>query len=191
MRPVRRAEGVVHVNVRDLRELRGKRGALPREDFLRLGGVLRQVEAVEAALAERYGVAAEVYSATSFQLLRRDALLAERWNLRNPGAAARVPYVASLLGAEGGPIVAATDWIRALPDMVREWLPADYVTLGTDGFGRSDTRESLRAFFEVDAAHIAAATLARLARSGTIPAKTAIEAAKALGVDPKRDAPFA
>ncbi len=92
-----------------------------------------------------------------------------------------------VLGPDGGPIVVATDWIRQLPDMVARWLPEPYIVLGTDGFGRSDTREALRDFFEIDAAHIAAAALAGLARTGDYDAKAAAAAIRELGVDP--DAP--
>ena len=113
-------------------------------------------------LAEKAGIAAEIYSAPSFPLLRRDALEAERWNRLHPAETPRVPYVSTVLGPDGGPIVAATDWMKALPDMVSRWLPPYYVSLGTDGFGRSDTREALRTLFEIDPPHIAAAALAEL-----------------------------
>ena len=127
-------------------------------------------------LAEKFGVAAEVYSAPSFPLLRRDALEAERWNRLHPDAKTpRVPYVSTILPPDGGPIVAATDWMKALPDMVSRWLPPHYVALGTDGFGRSDTRETLRSLFEIDPPHIAAATLAALARCGALPARAGRE----------------
>jgi len=155
------------------------------------GSILQQVVAAQAVLAERFGVAAEVYSAPSFQQLRRDAVQAERWNRLHPAETPRIPYVSEILGPDGGPIVAATDWIRALPDMVSRWLPADYVSLGTDGFGRSGTREDLRSFFEIDPAHIAAATLSALARSGAMPAREAAKAIRDLGVDPDAAEPFA
>ena len=93
--------------------------------------------------------------------------------------------------SEAGPIVVSTDWMKALPDMVARWLPADYIALGTDGFGRSDTRENLRALFEIDAAHIAAATMVSLARNGTIPASRAAKAIKELGIDPDKTDPLA
>jgi pyruvate dehydrogenase E1 component len=147
------------------------------------GSILNQVVAAQELLAEKLGVAAEVYSAPSFQLLRRDALEAERWNRFHPDRKARVPYVAEVLPADGRPIVAATDWLRALPDMVSRWLPPYYVSLGTDGFGRSDTREALRAFFEIDPPSIAAAAMAELARCGDVPAKQAAKAIRDLGVD--------
>jgi pyruvate dehydrogenase E1 component len=147
--------------------------------------------AAQELLAEKFGIAAEVYSATSFQQLRADALETERWNRLHPEEAPRVPYVAQVLGPEGGPIVAATDWLRALPDMVARWVPEPYVSLGTDGFGRSDTRESLRAFFEIDAPHIAAAVLAELAVCGDVTGKAAAKAIAELGIDPETTGPLA
>jgi len=156
------------------------------------GSILQQALAARDLLAERFGVAAEIYSAPSFPLLRRDALDAERWNRLHPDAKSpRIPYVSTILTPGGGPIVAATDWMKALPDMVSRWLPSDYVALGTDGFGRSDTRENLRALFEIDPPHIAAATLVSLARAGTIPAARAAKAIKELGIDPDKTDPLA
>jgi pyruvate dehydrogenase E1 component len=155
------------------------------------GSILQQIVAAQQLLAEKFGVGAEVYSAPSFGQLRRDALSVERWNRLHPDAEPRVPYVSKILGPDGGPIVAATDWVRTLPDMVARWVPEPYVTLGTDGFGRSDTRESLRAFFEIDPPSIAAATLSALARCGAMPGRKAARAIKELGVDPERAAPFA
>ncbi len=148
------------------------------------GSILQQVVAAQALLAERFDVAAEVFSAPSFQQLRRDALGVERWNRLHPDQAPRVPYVASVLGPDGGPIVAATDWMKAVPDMVARWLPDDYVALGTDGFGRSDTREALRAFFQIDPPAIAAAVLSQLARSGSYSAPRAAKAIGELGIVP-------
>jgi len=144
----------------------------------------------QSLLAEQFGVAAEVYSAPSFQLLRRDALEADRWNRLHPTDEARVPYVSQVLGPDGGPIVAATDWVKALPDLVARWLPDSYVSLGTDGFGRSDTREALRSFFEIDPPQIAAATLSALSRCGGLPAKRAAAAIRELGIDPDKTDPL-
>ncbi|MFL5674522.1 MAG: pyruvate dehydrogenase (acetyl-transferring), homodimeric type [Chloroflexota bacterium] len=156
------------------------------------GAILQQVIAARDLLAEKFGVAAEIYSAPSFPLLRRDALEAERWNRLHPDAkAARVPHVSTVLPFEGGPIVAATDWMKALPDMVARWLPPHYVALGTDGFGRSDTREALRSLFEIDPPHIAAATMVALARCGALPAGKAAKAVKDLGIDPDKADPLA
>jgi pyruvate dehydrogenase E1 component len=155
------------------------------------GAILQQVIAARDLLAEKTGIAAEIYSAPSFPLLRREALGVERTNRLNPKAPPKVPYVASVLGPDGGPIVAASDWMKALPDMVSRWLPPYYVSLGTDGFGRSDTREALRSLFEIDPPHIAAATLSELARCGAMPADKVAKAIGDLGVDPKKLDPTA
>jgi pyruvate dehydrogenase E1 component len=156
------------------------------------GAILGQVLAARDLLADKFGVAAEVYSAPSFPLLRRDALEAERWNRLHPDARkARTPYVSTILPHEGGPIVAATDWMKALPDMVARWLPPHYLALGTDGFGRSDTREGLRALFEIDPPHIAAATLVALVRCGAMPAAVAAKGLDELGIDPAKTDPLA
>src|SRR6478672_2741875 len=155
------------------------------------GAILQQVVAARDLLAEQVGIAAEIYSAPSFPLLRRDALEAERFNRLNPKATPKVPYVSTVLGPDGGPIVAASDWMRALPDMVSRWLPPYYVSLGTDGFGRSDTREALRALFEIDPPHIAAAAVSELARCGAMPADKAARAIADLDVDPAKLDPAA
>ena len=163
----------------------------PRVRLAGSGSILLQVIEAQKLLAEQLGVAAEVYSAPSFMLLRRDALEVDRWNRLHPDAKPRVPYVASVLGAEGGPIVAASDWVKAIPQGVAPWVRAPLVALGTDGFGRSDTRESLRRFFEVDAASIAAAAMAALASSGAVTPKAAAKAIAELGVDPDKVDPLA
>ncbi|HSK51262.1 MAG TPA: pyruvate dehydrogenase (acetyl-transferring), homodimeric type [Clostridia bacterium] len=156
------------------------------------GSILQQVIAARDLLADKFGIAAEVYSAPSFQLLRRDALEAERWNRLHPDARKpRVPYVSQVLPHEGGPIIAATDWIKSWPDMVSRWLPPHYVSLGTDGFGRSDTRENLRALFEIDPPHIAAATMVGLVRCGALEPKVASKALAELGIDSDKLDPLA
>jgi pyruvate dehydrogenase E1 component len=153
------------------------------------GSILQQVLAAQQLLAERLDIAAEVYSAPSFQQLRADALSMERWNRLHPDAKPRVPVVTRILGPDGGPVIAATDWMRTVPDLVGRWLPSSFVPLGTDGFGRSDTREALRSFFEIDPPQIAAATLAELARCGAMPARKAAKAIRDLGVDPEKADP--
>jgi pyruvate dehydrogenase E1 component len=153
------------------------------------GSILQQVLAARDLLAER-GIAAEVYSATSFQQLRNEALSAERWNLLNPDKEPRIPYVQQVLGPEGGPIIVATDWIKALPDMVTRWISSPYLVLGTDGFGRSDTRENLRAWFGIDAPHIAATAYTGLVQCGELDAKAAAAAIAELGVDPEATDPL-
>jgi len=151
-----------------------------------LAGGVAMLEALRAQelLASRFGVAAEVWSATSFQQLRNDALACERWNRLHPADTARVPYVTRVLGGGAGPIVAVSDYIKAWPDMIARWAPRRFVPLGTDGFGRSDTREALRRHFEVDAEHIAAATLSALVSEGAVSAGVATRAIKDLGLDP-------
>jgi len=164
----------------------------PRAAILSGGSIMQQGLRAQAILAERFGIAAEVWSATSYQLLRNEALEVDRWNLLHPGETPRVPLVTELLREPGaaGPIVAVSDWIRAWPDLVTRWVPGDaWRPLGTDGFGRSDSRAALRRFFEVDAEHVAATVLSELARTGRIPVERALAGFAELGIDP--EAPFA
>ena len=149
----------------------GEEGRAPlRATLLAGGSIMQQALRAQEMLAER-GVAAEVWSALSYQLLRNEALEIDRWNRLHPAGPPRSPVVTELLRepAEQGPIVAVSDFITAWPDMISRWVPGGWWrSLGTDGFGRSDTREALRRFFEIDAEHITAATLAELARCGRI-----------------------
>jgi pyruvate dehydrogenase E1 component len=147
--------------------------------------------AAQALLAERFGIAAEVYSATSWQQLRADALEAERWNRLHPAEPPRTPYVSQVLGPDGGPVVLVSDWLKALPDLLGRWLPAGYVSLGTEGFGRSDTREALRALFEIDAPNVVLGALTALSRSGELPTADVAAAIAALGIDPEKMDPLA
>jgi pyruvate dehydrogenase E1 component len=135
--------------------------ATRRVRLLGSGAILREALAAAEALEREQGVAAEVWSATSYTELRRDALECAAWNRAHPEAP-RTPWITRCLASDDAPVIAATDYVRALPDLVREWVPARYVTLGTDGFGRSDTRAALRAYFGVDAAALAAAALAAI-----------------------------
>jgi pyruvate dehydrogenase E1 component len=190
-----RPEGVTDEDiVRGLYRFKGapdvSKGA-PRATILAGGPIMQQALRAQELLAAQ-GIATEIWSATSYQVLRNEALEAEHWNLLHPAEAPRTPVVQALLAepASHGPIVAVSDWIRAWPDMISRWVPQSaWVSLGTDGFGRSDTREVLRRFFAIDAPHIAAAVLAGLARCGQIPADTAAAGIGALGVD--TEAPFA
>ncbi|HKZ90997.1 MAG TPA: hypothetical protein VJZ50_02555, partial [Candidatus Limnocylindrales bacterium] len=121
---------------------------------------------------------ADVYSAPSFQLLRNEALEVEHWNLHNPGQERRIPYVTQVLTepAAVGPVVAVSDWITAWPDLISRWVPTPaWRSLGTDGYGRSDTREALRRYFDIDAAHITAAVLVELSRAGGLPREQVTE----------------
>ncbi len=155
------------------------------------GAILQQAVAARTILAEQLGVAAEVYSATSWQLLRNDALEAERWNRLHPTEAPRVPYLSTALGPDGGPVVIVSDWLKGLPDLLGRWLPSGYIALGTEGFGRSDTREALRALFEIDAANVALAALTALHRCGQVPARDVAAAIATLGIDPEKADPLA
>ena len=153
------------------------------------GAIFQQALAAQRLLADKFDIAAELYSAPSFQQLRVDALDADRWNRLHPEAEPRVPYVSSVLGAEGGPVIIATDWLKAVPDLVAPWLPSGTITLGTEGFGRSDTREALRALFEIDAPNIAAAALSGLARAGGLTPARAAAGIRELGIDPDKADP--
>jgi pyruvate dehydrogenase E1 component len=163
----------------------------PRVRLVGSGAILLQVLAAQTLLAEKFGVAAEVYSAPSFALLRRDALEIDRWNRLHPAKKAKVPYVTSVLGSKGGPIVAASDWMKTIPHLVAPWIEAPFVALGTDGFGRSDTRESLRAYFEIDAPAIAAAAMSALGRAGDITPAAAEKAIAELGIETEKPDPLA
>jgi pyruvate dehydrogenase E1 component len=184
------AEGIVRglYRFREAPSIEG--GARARATLLGSGSIMQQVLRAQGLLADRYGVAADVWSAPSYQQLRADALAVERWNRLHPAEPRRVPFVTSALSESGagGPIVAATDFVAAVPDQVARWIPGTWVSLGTDGFGRSDTRDALRRFFEVDAEHIVVAALSKLAEGERIDRELVGAAMSELGVD--GDAPF-
>jgi len=150
------------------------------------GPILNEAVRAQQILADQYGVAADVWSVTSYNELRRDALAAERWNRLHPDQPARVPYIVQALQGAEGPIVAATDYMKVVADQVAPWLPGRMETLGTDGFGRSDNREYLRRHFEVNAESIATAALSRLARDGRFDMGKAKAAFADLGVDTEK-----
>jgi pyruvate dehydrogenase E1 component len=141
-------------------------------------------------LAERFGVGVDLWSATSYKALRDDAMQVERWNLLHPTETPRTPRVTSLLAAGAGPVVAVTDFVRAVPDQVARWVPRPYTSLGTDGFGRSDTREALRRFFEIDAAGLVVSVLGELAKNGTIKRKVLARAIADLGIATDDEPPW-
>jgi len=167
----------------------GGRGKV-RATLLGSGTILRECLAAAKILENDYGIPADVFSITSFSELRREALETERWNLLHPTETPRVPYVESLLKEHEGPIVAATDYMRIVPDQVREWVGGRYVTLGTDGYGRSDSRAALRKHFEVDRNYITIAALKALADDGKVDQATLVGAMKTLGVDPSKPVPW-
>ena len=134
-------------------------------------------------LAEDWGVAADVWSATSWTELRRDALGCEEWNMLHPDAEPQVPYVTQALDGQPGPVVAVSDWIRAVPDQIARWVPAPFSSLGTDGYGFSDTRAAARRFFHVDAESITLAVLSQLARRGEVKPEALGQAIEKYGLD--------
>jgi pyruvate dehydrogenase E1 component len=145
-------------------------GPGPRAQILASGVALRQALTAQEKLAADWGVSADVWSATSWTELRRQALACESWNMLHPGEPSRVPYVTSALADSDGPAIAVSDWIKAVPDQIARWVPGTFTSLGTDGFGFSDTRPAARRFFHVDAESITVAVLWELARSGAVDA---------------------
>jgi pyruvate dehydrogenase E1 component len=137
-------------------------------------------------LAGKFQISSDVWSAPSYQQLRDEALSTDRWNRLHPESEPRIPYVMEVLKDVSGPLIAATDFMKTVPDFIRPWVRQRYVTLGTDGFGRSDTREALRRFFEVDVESIVIAALYALSQDGLIPAGEVAKAIRDLGMDPEK-----
>jgi pyruvate dehydrogenase E1 component len=173
-----------------LRESKSK--SKHRVQLMGSGTILREVLAAADLLESDWGVAADVWSATSFTELRREGLAAERWNLLHPEAKQRVPYVEKILKERpAGPVVAASDYLKTFADQIRPFVPRDrvYRVLGTDGYGRSDSRAKLRHFFEVNRYFVTLAALRALADQGEGKAKTVAEAIKKYGIDPEKPDP--
>jgi pyruvate dehydrogenase E1 component len=166
----------------------GGKGKL-RVQLLGSGTILREVIAAAQMLQERFGVAADVWSVTSFSELRREALAVERWNERHPTSPKRTSYVSTRFAGVKGPFVAATDYMKTVPDQIRQWVPGRYTVLGTDGYGRSDGREALRQHFEVDRKSIVVAALKALADDGGLDARTVASAIADFGLDPEKPDP--
>jgi pyruvate dehydrogenase E1 component len=154
------------------------------------GAIMNEVLEAQRVLAERYGVAADVWSVTSYKELRRDGLEVERWNMLHPTQPRRLPYVTRCLADAPGVFVAASDYMKTLPDSVARWFPKLPVSLGTEGFGRSDGRKALRDFFEVDARHITFATLSALAREDCLDAAVVRQAMRELDINPEKINPM-
>ncbi|WP_020506964.1 pyruvate dehydrogenase (acetyl-transferring), homodimeric type [Lamprocystis purpurea] len=160
-----------------------------RVQLLGAGTILREVEAAAELLAQDFDVGADVWSVTSFNELRREGIDAERWNMLHPDQERRVTFVESQLAATSGPIIAATDYMRAYADQIRPYCPRRYAVLGTDGYGRSDLRSQLRKFFEVNRYYVAVAALKALADEGEIPAATVAQAIAKYRIDPDKPNP--
>jgi len=168
----------------------GPRGKRFKAHILGSGSIIREGLRAQEILANRYGVSTDVWSVTSYKNLRQDAIEIERWNMFHPTGRQKTPYITKLLEKENGPFVAASDYMRLVPDQVDRWIPGGLYSLGTDGFGRSDTHKALRRFFEVDAESIALAVLYQLARQGNIEFQVVQKAVKDLGIDPEKSNPL-
>ncbi len=164
-------------------------GPSRRATILFSGTASQAALAAQASLASDHDVAAELWSATSYKSLREDALSVERWNRLHPSLQPRTPYVTEALETASGPIVAVTDFMKAVPDQISRWVPSHFIPLGTDGFGRSDTREALRRHFETDAAHLVVAILDGLLANGEAKAKEVDQAITRYGIDPEAPDP--
>jgi len=153
------------------------------------GTILREVLAAAELLEKNYGVPADVYSVTSFSELRKNALAIERRNMLHATEARQQNYIQQALADREGPFIAATDYMKTVADQIRQWVPGRYTVLGTDGFGRSDSRAELRRFFEVDRHYVVVAALKALADEGKIDTQTVLMAMQTFGIDPEKSNP--
>jgi pyruvate dehydrogenase E1 component len=162
----------------------------PKVQLMGSGAILNEVIAGADLLAQDFGISADIWSVTSFTELRRDALAVERWNMLHPAETPRVPYVTQCLASRGdAPAVAATDYVKLFADQIRPFVRGPYQVLGTDGFGRSDTRRRLRRHFEVDRHFVAVAALKALADDNKLPSSKVVEAIARYGIDPEKSDP--
>jgi pyruvate dehydrogenase E1 component len=166
---------------------KGKKGQ-PRVQLMGSGTILREVEAAAEILAG-YGVNADIWSATSINELTREAQDCDRWNMYHIDEAPRVPYVTQLLEGRQGPVISATDYMKAYSEQLRPFIKQRFVTLGTDGYGRSDTRSALRHHFEVDSKYVAFAALRALCDEGEISVDVVKKAMQELDIDPSKPNP--
>ncbi len=157
-----------------------------RAQLLGSGTIMYEVLKAQTLLQEKYGVAADVWSVTSYKELYRDANDCDRWNMLHPGEPEKVPFVTRTLKAAPGPFIAASDYMKVLPESLAKWVPGQLASLGTDGFGRSESRAALRDFFEVDAKHIVLATLVALLRENKIGLDAVKKAIHDLGINSEK-----
>jgi len=167
----------------------GERKAKLRAQLFGSGAILNEVLRAQEILDQKFGVAADVWSVTSYKNLYTDGIEVERWNRLHPDETPRIPYVTQCLEGEQGVLVAASDYLKVLPSLISKWAPRRLATLGTDGFGRSESRESLRDFFEVDSRFIVVATLHELAQDGLVGEATVQNAIKELNINPDKPNP--
>ena len=183
-------EGVEEGIVKGMYKLKSVEGSSAnRVNLMGAGVILREVIAAADMLSEEYGIGSVVWSVTSFTELRKDGLDATRWNNLNPSEPAKVPYVTSLLNDYPYPVIASSDYMKAVSDGIREFIPTSFKALGTDGFGRSDTREKLRDFFEIDRRYIVITALNSLVEQGAIDVSVATDAVQKYGIDPNKPNP--
>ncbi|KZY65973.1 hypothetical protein A3735_23535 [Oleiphilus sp. HI0061] len=147
------------------------------------GAILNEVRVAAEILRDEYNIASDIWSVTSFNELARDGMKTVRWNMLNPDKKKKVSYVETCLGEREGPVVASTDYIRLYGEQIRAYLPKRYTVLGTDGFGRSDTRQKLRQFFEIDRHYVVVAALSALSEEGKVEAKVVLDAMRKFGID--------
>ncbi|SFM61860.1 pyruvate dehydrogenase E1 component [Ectothiorhodospira mobilis] len=183
-------EGAEEGILRGLYPIARAEGDGPRVQLMGSGSILREVMAAADLLRDDFGVQADLWSATSFNELARDGRDVERWNLLHPEEPPRQSWVGRCLADASGPVVAATDYVKAYPDQIRAWVPGRYTVLGTDGFGRSDLRARLRRHFEMDRHYVAVAALKALADEGALPAARVSEAIRKYGIDPDKPNPL-
>ncbi len=161
-----------------------------RVQLMGSGSMLQQVIAAAKLLHDEFNIASDIWSVTSFSELRKDGVECDRWNMLHPHEEAKVPYVTQQLSGTRGPVIVATDYLRAYPDLIRNWVHRHYSVLGTDGFGRSDTRSQLRDYFEVDHRYICLAALTSLQREGLIDKDVLLDGMKFLQIDSEKMNPL-
>jgi len=176
--------GMYRLSVHDLGKDR------PSVDLMASGAILREALRAQEILNHKFAISSRVFSVTSWKRLLEDAREADRHNRLHPEEPARVPYVQEVLAGTDGSIVAASDYVSAVPLSLAKWIPGDYTVLGTDGFGRSEARPELRRFFEVDAEHIVLAALSSLANRGKYPKDRLPSVIAELGIDPNKPVPW-
>jgi len=182
-------EGAEEGILRGIYRIRAGQGGGAAVQLLGSGTILPEALAAAEMLQQDFGVAADVWSVTSYNVLTREARDAERWNRLHPTEEPRVSYLQSRLADCRGPFIAASDYMAIVAEQIRQWVPGRYVTLGTDGYGRSDGRKALRSHFEVDRRHIVTAALKALADEGEVERESVARALDRYGIDPNTPSP--
>jgi pyruvate dehydrogenase E1 component len=187
--PMPEGEGVREGILRGIYKVRPAANGPAVAQLFGSGSILNEALKAQQILAERYQIASDVWSVTSYNELRRDGLATERWNRLHPAEPPRKPYIVTALEGSDGPVIASSDYMKIMPDQLSPWLLGRLHSLGADGFGRSENRDYLRKFFEISAEAIVQATLAALAREGKIDAQKAAAAVAEMGFDPEKKDP--